>query len=951
MKKFILFLVALLPLITFAQERVMVIADPHVMAAELAGRGEAMDKMMSEQRKMLDLSDSIWSALIDTALAHKPEMVLIPGDLTKDGEIASHNVVKTKLQLLRDKGIKVFVIPGNHDMGGSAGYRYSGSTREKVAVLQNSEWESMYDWVYAEATAKDPNSHSYVAEPLKGVTILGIDGAHDHAAIGTLSDATLNWILAQADAAVAKGNMIIALCHWQLLNHIDKQRSIFTIAQLENSESIRNSLMHHGVRLVLTGHFHVSGITSFCDTTGLTNDSIVEITTGSPITYPCPYRWLTLDKNRKFVTVETENLMSLDTRPDLYTYSREWMAARAKSMVPDVTMQLFSKLDEFKTNPMVSAYLSLFEDFLKYGLPQTDAEKQAFLEKHLADAVVDLYILHSEGNEPDHDDANDMALAAYNGIYSAVDEIVSNASAANPGQSLKYMMLGTVLKPLVKKAAEVPIESLVMDMTNWTTDYPEQTDDLFPVIQFKEFVVKLSATNGTISVNPDETDLTNMHYGQSITLTAVPAEGYEFYRWSDGNKNAERVVVITDDITFTAEFRLMQHKVELVADHGSIKVTPADADLTSVVHGTELTLKAVAAEGYNFKGWSDGETKATRKVTINSDTTFTAVFAIKTYNVKLNAENGSIKVTPADTKLSAVEHGSELTLKAVPSEGYEFKGWSDGVNKATRKVTITSDSTFTALFSIKTYKVELVAENGSIDVTPAGAKLTAIEHGTELTLQAVAAANYTFKNWSDGVNKASRKVTITSDTTFTAVFAINTYKVQLNAENGSIKVTPSDTKLSAVAHGTELTLKAVPADNYEFTKWSDGITKASRKAVITSDTTFTALFAIVKHTVTFVDWDEKVLSTDVVEHGKGATPPADPVRDGYTFIGWDPADFSNVTADMTITAQYEKKGSPQDVDNIKEGLMDNKTYDILGRPVSEPTEHGVYIKNGKKIMR
>jgi hypothetical protein len=63
---------------------------------------------------------------------------------------------------------------------------------------------------------------------------------------------------------------------------------------------------------------------------------------------------------------------------------------------------------------------------------------------------------------------------------------------------------------------------------------------------------------------------------------------------------------------------------------------------------------------------------------------------------------------------------------------------------------------------------------------------------------------------------------------------------------------------------------------------------------------------VYKYTVTFVDWDGKVLSTQNVEHGKSAVAPPKPSREGYTFTGWD-IDFSNVTDDMTVTAQYEKE--------------------------------------------
>lgn len=63
------------------------------------------------------------------------------------------------------------------------------------------------------------------------------------------------------------------------------------------------------------------------------------------------------------------------------------------------------------------------------------------------------------------------------------------------------------------------------------------------------------------------------------------------------------------------------------------------------------------------------------------------------------------------------------------------------------------------------------------------------------------------------------------------------------------------------------------------------------------------------YTVTFVDYNGSELKKEIVESGKTATAPADPVRNGFTFIGWDKA-FDNVTGDLTITAQYES-ASPQ----------------------------------------
>ena len=63
-------------------------------------------------------------------------------------------------------------------------------------------------------------------------------------------------------------------------------------------------------------------------------------------------------------------------------------------------------------------------------------------------------------------------------------------------------------------------------------------------------------------------------------------------------------------------------------------------------------------------------------------------------------------------------------------------------------------------------------------------------------------------------------------------------------------------------------------------------------------------------TVTFLDGQGKTLKTETVKKGEDATAPSAPTRDGYTFNGWD-KEFSNVTQDLTVTAQWKKSPEPK----------------------------------------
>lgn len=449
MKKILLTLLGFLlcGTVMFASERIMVIADPHVYPHALIEADPDFDAYLAKQRKMIDLSEAAWYALMDTALKYKPSLLLIPGDLTRHGEPESHDLVAASLRELQAQGIPSLVIPGNHDLPDQIG------------------WDSVYSWVYESAVSRDETTHSYVAEPLSGVTVLGIDASRDDAGTGVVSNETLEWLLAQADSAADKGNSIIAMCHWQLLEHVDGQGMIDNATRILKADAVRDSLMNHGVYLVLTGHFHVNGITTYRDTASGSN-SIVEITTGSPITFPCAYRWLTLSDNKQDFAVETGTITALENIPDLYSYSRQWMAEHARVMIPSVTKTAWNKLDNYWD--LVGRYIGQeTAALLKKMLPSDDSTRVALVDKYLGDAIVNLYLLYSAGNEPYQPQAQSLADAFYAGVDSMMAEMI-------PFETFRI-----VLTPIIQQIIHEPLQSLVEDITGYGTLYADHTDDLW----------------------------------------------------------------------------------------------------------------------------------------------------------------------------------------------------------------------------------------------------------------------------------------------------------------------------------------------------------------------------------------------------------------------------------------------------------------------------------------
>ncbi len=87
------------------------------------------------------------------------------------------------------------------------------------------------------------------------------------------------------------------------------------------------------------------------------------------------------------------------------------------------------------------------------------------------------------------------------------------------------------------------------------------------------------------------------------------------------------------------------------------------------------------------------------------------------------------------------------------------------------------------------------------------------------------------------------------------------------------------------------------------------------------DHTIEIVYAVTYLTVVFVDWDNTELDRQQVAFGAAATAPADPQREGYTFVGWDQT-FTSVRRDMTVTAVYEENAIVIVGDVNGDGVLD-----------------------------
>ena len=283
---------------------------------------------------------------------------------------------------------------------------------------------------------------------------------------------------------------------------------------------------------------------------------------------------------------------------------------------------------------------------------------------------------------------------------------------------------------------------------------------------------------------------------------------------------------------------------------GTLTATGAD-DFNAVPYGTELTIVATPAEGYELTALTANGTDilASKKVVVTSDLTIKATFTKKSFAVSLTKEGeGTITATGA-SNLNAVAYGTALTINATPATGYELTALTaNGTDiLATKKFVVKGATEVKATFTKKSFAVTF-AKEGEGTITATGAtSLNAVAYGTELTIVATPAEGYELTaltaNGTDIL--ATKKIVVKDNLTVKATFAKKNFAVSLTKEGEGTITATGATSLNAVAYGTELTIVATPAEGYELTALTANGTDilASKKVVVTSDLTIKATFA------------------------------------------------------------------------------------------------------------
>ncbi len=483
----------------------VVLSDIHVMAPSLlVNDGSAMQNYVSSDRKMIRQSAEIFTAMVDSIIELHPELVLITGDLTKDGERVSHECVVGELQRLRESGIRAFVIPGNHDCNNPMARYFDGDETYIAETITREEFATLYrDFGYDESAERDENSLSYAVEPVNGLVLLGIDSNEDEDNLfecqgdsadvsqvgGRIKPETLTWLLDRASAARAQGKRVIAMMHHHLVQHFDKEASLLKPYIIEENEEIREKFIEAGIKVLFTGHLHVPDISRYY-TENMT-DSLTEVSNGALVGYPHPFRFVTLDSEFKQMRISGGVVRSIPSMSDLQAQSNATLQACIPSLINRLTDVYYDKVIE-KVGEMLGD-TELF--FGLCNIPETTDELAAIVTEYLGEPAKRSYLLMAEGNEGNKY-TEDLRADVFEGIDGLFYAIVKEEYA---------LVLSDVYMGYAYPKLDTLFVSVYNDLNNYGKAGACVVNDLYTTLDLGEIAdaaLDVKHNNRTLSVKP-----------------------------------------------------------------------------------------------------------------------------------------------------------------------------------------------------------------------------------------------------------------------------------------------------------------------------------------------------------------------------------------------------------------------------------------------------------------
>lgn len=316
--------------------RIGVITDLHYLSPKLMEEGSVLDKYVASSARTVQYTPAVLDKVFDyyagdASNNRKHDVLLITGDLTKDGERQSHIDLANRLKTLREQGMRIYVIPGNHDINMPSSVGYKADSTYRTPNISPSDFTEIYkDCGYSSAIKRDTASLSYLSElcPAQDSSpatwLLAIDAARYNEykttsiSGGRIPAATERWITDILDEAQQKHITVIGMMHWGLVEHIMHQNDFFPNYLINDNQRLAGLFADKGMKVIFTGHFHTNDISLFTSPSG---NQIYDIETGTLSSYPYTYRSILYSPHR--MEISTLNVESVPQNKNMMQESKE----------------------------------------------------------------------------------------------------------------------------------------------------------------------------------------------------------------------------------------------------------------------------------------------------------------------------------------------------------------------------------------------------------------------------------------------------------------------------------------------------------------------------------------------------------------------------------------------------------------------------------------------------
>ncbi|MGX7201457.1 hypothetical protein BCR22_01540 [Enterococcus plantarum] len=303
-----------------------VVSDPHYIDKSLTDTGLAFKKIkQTAAGKELDHQKESWQAFIGKAIEQKPDMLVITGDLTLNGEKISAEKLAEQLKQLTKEGIKVFVIPGNHDVNDGWARRFVEEKQEKTESISIADFKEIFaDFGYQNAMNYDKNSLSYSVAVNQTYNFLFLDSniypddkqpQTRPTTGGTIRGKTMKWVKKQLEIAKQEKKKTLVFVHHNVFAHNKLLSSGFV---LNNAKEFKQLLVDYQVPIVFSGHIHAQDIMSET----IDEHQLTEIASSSFSIAPQGYGVVNL-KNDSFEYQKLENAHSVSEIKEYPQYIKE----------------------------------------------------------------------------------------------------------------------------------------------------------------------------------------------------------------------------------------------------------------------------------------------------------------------------------------------------------------------------------------------------------------------------------------------------------------------------------------------------------------------------------------------------------------------------------------------------------------------------------------------------